>query len=78
MINVVNKCVLLDNNNTYKIAYSITLEEVEVFYLINVKDISDIKFCYKIDDETFEEIRDKDILADVVDELTRGATLFYK
>lgn len=78
MFSIINKCVLLDNNNVYKIMYSIDLNDRRVFYLINIKDIADIKFCYMIDDDTFEEIRSKDELVEVVNKMTEGATLFFK
>ena len=78
MFNIVNRNVLLDNNNTYKIVYSIDMNDRVVYYLVNVNDFSDLKFCYMIDDDTFEEIRSKDELKEIVMNLSRGASVFLK
>lgn len=78
MFNIVNKNVLLDNNSTYKIMYSINVNDRIVYYLINVDDFSDIKFCYMVSDDEFEEIRSKDELTKIVENLGRGASTFIK
>ena len=75
---IVNKTVLLDNNSIYKIAYSISLSDREIYYLININDFSDLKFCYKIGDDEFEEIRDKDELKMIVKELNKSVNMFIR
>jgi len=75
---IVNKTVLLDNNSIYKIAYSISLSDREIYYLININDFSDLKFCYKIGDDEFEEIRDKDELKTIVRELNKSVNMFIR
>lgn len=78
MFKVINKCYKFDDENIYKIIYSIELDDKKVYYLVNVKDFGDIKFCYSYDDEIFEEIRDIEVLKDVVSKMGRGAAIFLK
>ena len=76
--NIINKTVLLDNNAIYKIVYSISLSDREIFYLININDFSDLKFCYKVGDDEYEEIRDKDELKTIVKELNKSVNMFIR
>ena len=78
MFDIINKNYKFDNGNTYKIVYSIELDDKKVYYLVNVKDFGDIKFCYSYDNEMFEEIRDIEVLKDVVSKMGRGAAVFLK
>lgn len=78
MFNIVNKNVLLDNNSTYKIMYSIDVDDRCVYYLINVDDFSDIKFCYMVSEDEFEEIRSKEELTKIVESLGKGVSVFMK
>lgn len=78
MFEIINKCHKFDNGHTYKIMYSVELDDKKVYYLINVKDFGDIKFCYSYDDEIFEEIRDIDVLKNIVSKMGRGAAIFLK
>ena len=75
---IINKNVLLDNNSIYKIVYSISLSDKEVYYLINVDDFSDIKFCYMYGENEFEEIRDKEELKAITKELSKNVNLFIR
>ncbi len=78
MFNIVDKNVLLDNNNTYKIVYSIDINDKIVYYLININDFSDIKFCYMVNDSIFEEVRDRDELTKIIGSFAREAAIFFK
>lgn len=78
MFSIVNKNVLLDNNSTYKIVYSINVNDRVVYYLINIDDFSDIKFCHMTSDDELEEIRSKDELTEIVKSLGKGASIFIK
>ena len=76
-LNIVNnKLQLLDNDGDG--VYSIELDDKKVYYLVNVKDFGDIKFCYSYDNEIFEEIRDIEVLKDVVNKMSREAAVFLK
>lgn len=75
---IIDKNVLLDNNSLYKIVYSITLSDREVYYLININDFSDLKFCYKVGDDEFEEICDKEELKTIVKELNGNVNMFLR
>lgn len=78
MFDIVNKSYKFDNGNTYNIVYSVELDDKKIYYLINVKDFGDIKFCYSYDEETFEEIKDIEVLKKVVDKMARGAAVVLK
>lgn len=78
MFSIVNKNVLLDNNSTYKIVYSINVNDRIVYYLINIDDFSDIKFCHMTSDDELEEIRSKDELTEIVKSFGKGASTFIK
>ncbi len=78
IFNIVNKNVLFDNNCVYKIVYSVTVAGREVFYLINVDDYSDLKFCYKVASDKYEEILDKYELKVIVKELLKYVNTFIK
>ena len=78
MFDRVDENYKFDNGNIYKIVYSIELDDKKVYYLVNVKDFGDIKFCYSYDDEIFEEIRDIDVLKNIVSKMGRGAAIFLK
>ena len=78
MFDIINKNYKFDNGNTYKIVYSIELDDKKVYYLINIKDFSDIKFCYSYDEEIFEEIKDIGVLKVIVSKMGRGAAIFLK
>lgn len=75
---IIDRMVMLDNNSTYKIVYSISLLDRDVYYLINIDDFSDIKFCYMVDSDEFEEIRDKEELKTIVTELNRSVNMFIR
>ena len=75
---IVNRNVLLDNNETYRIAYSIDMSDSTVYYMINVHDFSDIKFCYVVGDDEFEEIRDKEQLKTIIAALNKNVNLFIR
>ena len=75
---IINRNVLLDNDSTYKIAYSISLSDKDIYYLINIDDFSDLKFCYMVGDDEFEEIRDKEELKTIVAELNRNVNMFIR
>ncbi len=78
MFEIVDRNVLLDNNAVYKIVYSIELSDRIIYYLINVQDFSDLKFCYEVGDNEFEEIRDKEELKTIVRELNRSVNIFIR
>lgn len=75
---IINKNVLLDNGSTYKIVYSILLSEQTIFYMINIDDFSDLKFCYGVDDGEFEEIRDIDKIKAIVKEFNKNVNMFLR
>ena len=75
---IINRNVLLDNGSTYKIAYSISLSDRNIYYFINVDDFSDIKFCYMVGEDEFEEIRDKEELKTIVEKLNRNVNMFVR
>ena len=72
---IINKCVMLDNNMIYKIVYSISLLDRDIYYLINIKDFSDLKFCYMVGSNEFEEIRDIDELKEIVKKLCKNINI---
>ena len=78
MFEIINKCYKFDNGNTYNVIYSIELNDKKVYYLINVKDFGDIKFCYSYDEEIYEEIKDVEVLKEVVNKMARGAAIYLK
>lgn len=78
MFELVNKCYKFDNGHTYKIIYSVELDDKKVYYLINVKDFGDIKFCYSYDEDIFEEIRDVEVLKEIVKKMAKGAAACLK
>ena len=78
MFEIINKCYKFDNGNTYNVIYSIELNDKKVYYLINVKDFGDIKFCYSYDEEIYEEIKDIEVLKEVVNKMARGAAIYLK
>ncbi len=75
---IINKNVLLDNGSTYKIVYSTSLSEQTIFYMINVNDFSDLKFCYGIGDNEFEEVRDVNKIKIIVKELNKYVNIFLR
>lgn len=75
---IIDRNVELDNGSTYKIVYSISSSNGDVYYLINVNDFSDLKFCYWTGDNEFEEIRDIDKLKDIVGELNESVNIFIR
>ena len=77
--NIINKNILFDNNAVYNIAYSITMpDDRDVYYLINVNDFSDIKFCHLVESDEYEEIFDKEELKEIVGELCTCINTFIK
>ncbi len=78
MFRIVNRNVMLDNNAMYKIAYSIEVSDKTVYYMINIHDFSDLKFCYEVGDGEYEEIRDKEELKAIVRELNRSVNMFIR
>lgn len=78
MFEIINKCHKFDNGHTYKIMYSVELDDKKVYYLINVKDFGDIRFCYSYGEDIFEEIRDVEVLKDVVKKMAKGAAACLK
>ena len=78
MFEVVNKNYKFDNGNTYNVAYSIELNDKKVYYLINIKDFGDIKFCYSYDGEIYEEIKDIEVLKEIVSKMGKAAATLLK
>ncbi len=78
MFNVVDKNYKFDNGNTYKIVYSIELDDQMIYYLININDFSDFKFCHSYEEIIFEEIKDTEVLKKVIDVMSKGAAVFLK
>ena len=78
MFEIINKCYKFDDENIYKIIYSIELDDKKVYYLINIKDFGDIKFCYSYDEEIYEEIKDIEVLKEVVNKMSREAAVFLQ
>lgn len=75
---IVDRNVLFDNNAVYKIAYSITIADKEVFYMVNIDDYSDLKFCYKVSSDEYEEILDREELKIIVKELSKCVNTFIR
>ncbi len=75
---IINKNVMLDNNLIYKIVYCITLEDKDIYYLININDFSDLKFCYLVGHNEFEEIRNKEELKTIVNGLLKSVNTFIR
>lgn len=75
---IIDKNVILDNNGMYKIVYSITLSDKTIYYLININDFSDLKFCSLVGDNEYEEICDKEELKSIVGELNKDVNIFIR
>ena len=57
MFEIINKCYKFDNGHTYKIMYSVELDDKKVFYLINVKDFLSVSKPFTKVSKTFSTIR---------------------
>lgn len=78
MLGIVDENYKFDNGCIYKIVYMVNMDDKNIYYLINVDDITDIKFCYLEGADEYIEIRDIEEFKKVISRVRRDFALIYK